>query len=290
MNIKTMALIAGICLLYGCEKSTQTSLDDTVKPVEMAIQGQVIYRERKLLPPGAELIVTLEDVSKMDVASKVIASSRENIENVPPYDFSLVFAESAIDQRMQYSLRAEIRISGALQFITTERFDPFRADKQPIELILSMVTNEAVQNDSLVKAESETERQVGAQTHVAIISVDPLSDLVNTYWKLISIGGTLISMEDSQEREAFLKLANEDSAITGFAGCNNYWGTFQLDGNTLNFGAIAMTRKACVSGMESETKLMHVLANTAHYSINQHQLTLYNKQAQAIATFDAIYF
>ena len=77
MNIKTMALIAGICLLYGCEKSTQTSLDDTVKPVEMAIQGQVIYRERKLLPPGAELIVTLEDVSKMDVASKVIASSRE---------------------------------------------------------------------------------------------------------------------------------------------------------------------------------------------------------------------
>lgn len=38
------------------------------------IEGSVFYRERVMLPPNAEIQITLEDVSKMDVAADVIST------------------------------------------------------------------------------------------------------------------------------------------------------------------------------------------------------------------------
>jgi len=48
------------------------------------IEGSIWYRERMLLPANAEIKVYLEDVSRMDVAAEVIATTLLEAESGPP--------------------------------------------------------------------------------------------------------------------------------------------------------------------------------------------------------------
>ena len=270
MNFKTLISIAGIALLFGCNESMHTSPNEALNnPAKASIQGEVTYRERMMLPPGAILTVTLEDVSKMDVASETLSRDEQVVEGGPPYAFSVPYDPALIDERRRYSLRAEIRMGEALLFTSTEQLDPFNQSQQRIEIMLFA--------SSRKQAEKQHQQS-------------PLADLTNTYWKLISIGENTIAMDGSQEREAFLQLATEENAIKGFSGCNHFRGTYHLAGDALHFGPTASTRKACLSGMETEAQLMLVLSSTAYYAIRGEQLTLYNQQMDAIANFKAMYF
>ena len=287
MNVKIMTIVTGIIVLVSCGKANQTSQVNTMQQATDNLTGKVTYRERKMLPSGAELTVTLEDVSKMDIASTIIASTSQFIQGGPPYSFSLSYDQSAIDERMQYSVRAKILLANQLLFTSTERIDPFKNAEHPIEIMLSMAGGHKKLNTS---DSANDEVMSTADTDLAVVSVNPLADLVNTYWKLISIGDNAITMDSKQKKEAFLQLTTENNVIKGFTGCNNYTGRYQIDGNSLSFGAIASTKKACVSGMDTESQLMLVLSNTAYYSIHKNTLTLLNQLKKPTATFNAMYF
>jgi uncharacterized lipoprotein YbaY len=195
----------------GCDQPTVTKQVEEMAETTETITGQVMYRERKMLPPGAELIVTLEDVSKMDVASTVITSSSQVLKGAPPYDFSLTFAKSAIDERMRYSVRAKIKLADRLLFTSTEQLDPFKQVDRPIAITLSMVSQNKAVDDihSGIKTAMQpvNELMAKADTGLAVVSVEPLSDLVNTYWKLISIGDQQISMDSKHQKEAFFTIS-----------------------------------------------------------------------------------
>ena len=75
------------------------------------------------MPAGAVFTAVLLDVSKMDVAATTIASTIiENPGNVP-IDFEINFDPAMIDERMRYSVRAEIRVNGSL-WATTDTHYP----------------------------------------------------------------------------------------------------------------------------------------------------------------------
>ena len=67
-----LAITGVMAVLVGCSEPTEVG---EASDVTTSLAGEAFYRERLLLPPGAELLVTLEDVSKMDVASTVIAAA-----------------------------------------------------------------------------------------------------------------------------------------------------------------------------------------------------------------------
>ena len=81
------------------------------------------YRERIMLPPGHTLTVRIEDVSRADAPSRVIAEARQPLDGrAPPYAVTLSVPNDRIDSRMEYAARAEIRdASGALRFTTDTR-------------------------------------------------------------------------------------------------------------------------------------------------------------------------
>lgn len=81
------------------------------------------YRERIMLPPGHTLIVKVEDVSRADAPSRVIAETRQALDGrAQPYAVTLSVPNDKIDSRMEYAARAEIRDqSGALRFTTDTR-------------------------------------------------------------------------------------------------------------------------------------------------------------------------
>ncbi len=123
-------------LLTGCSDQTQSG-----EPSEMlkTMTGEVFYRERILLPPEAELRITLEDVSRMDVASTVIASYEQTLSGAPPYAFNLTYSESSIEPRMQYGLRAKIMLGDKLIFTSTEQLNPFQTPEEDIVIMLTKV-------------------------------------------------------------------------------------------------------------------------------------------------------
>jgi hypothetical protein len=90
-----------------------------------------------------------------------------------------------------------------------------------------------------------------ADTGLAVVSVNPLAELSNTYWKLLSLNEIDVAMAEEQKKGAFLQLR---------------------------------------AGMDTESGFMQVLDGTAYFSIHEETLTLLNAQRQPVARFKAMYF
>ncbi len=99
------------------------------------ISGEVWYRERIVLPPGAEVIVTLEDQSRADAPATVVTDYVHTVDGAGPYSFRLVYDPAAIDERKRYGLRARIEHDGGLMFTSTEHIEPFTGE--PVRIMVS---------------------------------------------------------------------------------------------------------------------------------------------------------
>ncbi|TMO79734.1 YbaY family lipoprotein, partial [Pseudoalteromonas spongiae] len=77
-----------------------------------SLNTEVCYIDRSMLPPIAELPVTLEDVSKMDVAATVISSKFTTLYTAPPYRVALTYDEALSIDNKRSNVRAQIRKDG----------------------------------------------------------------------------------------------------------------------------------------------------------------------------------
>lgn len=135
--IRLGLLILSVVMVLGCSEDSGTPETAVpVKPVEKTvmekdnslmrvISGEVWYRERIALPPGAEVKVVLEDQSKMDAPAEVITDYTHIVDGAGPYTYRLVYNPKAIKEKMRYGLRAKIVKDGKLMFTSTEHIDPF---------------------------------------------------------------------------------------------------------------------------------------------------------------------
>lgn len=88
-----------------------------------AVTGTVSYRQRIALPPDATLVVTLEDVSRADTASTVIAGQQITTDGQQvPIPFSVVYDPAEIEASHRYVVRAQIFYGGALRWTSTTAY------------------------------------------------------------------------------------------------------------------------------------------------------------------------
>lgn len=140
--ISGWGVVAGVLLLAACSQRMGAGEEPMQAPdnsLMRVISGDVWYRERIALPPGAEVIVTLEDQSRADAPATVITDYTHVVdEGQPPYPFRLVFNPQAIDERMTYGLRARIVHDGELLLTSTEHIDPFAGEPgDPVRIRVS---------------------------------------------------------------------------------------------------------------------------------------------------------
>ena len=110
MKARALLALVLLALLAGCASPA---------PRETAeVTGQVIYRERMLLPPNARVTVVLADTSLMDAPARTLASQVIEGQTAPPFKFALTYDPAAIDPRNVYSVSARIEVDGKLRFIT----------------------------------------------------------------------------------------------------------------------------------------------------------------------------
>jgi heat shock protein HslJ len=97
--------------------------------------------------------------------------------------------------------------------------------------------------------------------------------LVGTEWTLVDLGGQRAGL-GSGDKAATLTLAADGNHASGFAGCNRMSGSYQLNGATLRFGPMAVTRMACATGMDLETRFLGALEATRGYRLTDEGLEL----------------
>ncbi len=106
--------------------------------------------------------------------------------------------------------------------------------------------------------------------------------LVGTRWVLTKLGETNVA---PAEREAFLTLQASDQRASGYAGCNMFAGPYQLAGDKLSFGPLAMTRMACPPpGMAVEGGYANALRGAKAYKIAGQTMTLTDDAGKSLAT------
>jgi len=129
-------LLAGLFLM-GCA----AVMSQVESPNMKTIEGSVWYRERMLLPPEAEVRVTLEDVTKMDVKAELIAETRFTPKGGPPFSFTLSYDPAKINAKGRYTLRARILVGKQLMFTCTEHIPAFDRDSNhPVKILVYRVS------------------------------------------------------------------------------------------------------------------------------------------------------
>ncbi len=109
--------------------------------------------------------------------------------------------------------------------------------------------------------------------------------LEGTTWTLLSIvtsdGNSYEVLPDTRVTAEF-----NNGQISGTAGCNNYFGSYETDGSSLTIGPGGSTMKACVPKiMLQETAFLATLSSVASYEIIEGQLHLQDVNGQPILLY-----
>ena len=226
------------------------------------VTGTLTYRERIMLPPDSVAKVWLLDTSRADAPATELAHQIIENPGAPPIAFVLEYDKSAVDQRLSYGVRAEIRRGDRLLFTSDTHYP-----------VLTQGAGETV--DLLLVAPSSAASK-------------PDASLTNTYWKLTSIAEEPYQ-HVTDNREPHLKFLTNESQVSGFSGCNRFSASFDAKDGKLDVGNIAITQMACAQGMETERDFLQGLNAADRYRIQGDTLQL-SKGDTVTLRFEAVYF
>jgi heat shock protein HslJ/pimeloyl-ACP methyl ester carboxylesterase len=130
------------------------------------------------------------------------------------------------------------------------------------------------------------ERFVNAWPHEVCESSTVETPLSNTYWKLVELSGVPIEPHADQP-EVHLLLEREDRQVRGFAGCNRFFGDYQVSARSLTFGELASTMAACPY-LDEETAFFRALEKVTAYEIVGESLELRGEEGERLR-FQAVY-
>lgn len=108
--------------------------------------------------------------------------------------------------------------------------------------------------------------------------------LTNTYWQLVSVAGEPVPETNRDKKPHILFM--DDGRVSGFSGCNQYMGGYQVEGENLLFDSMASTRMACPDN-QTEQLLFAALAKTVGVNLEGIELRLLGENGEELAVFEA---
>ncbi len=104
-----------------------------------------------------------------------------------------------------------------------------------------------------------------------VSNLNPLSLLTGNNWVLSSLLGGGLDASKFTSGLPFLNFM-DGGKLAGFSGCNNFSGSFQLEGTSLNLDPVAMTKKACDG--DGENQFLSLLGQAKNFKVAKDKLTL----------------
>lgn len=281
MKIALLGLALSGLVACGGEPSSQgqsQGAEEAEGQLVEKIEGEVFYRERIMLPPGAELEVQLEDISKADAMATVMATVSYTLDGGPPYPFTIEYDPARIDERMRYALRARITTDGELRFTNTEYIDPFSGN--PVKVLVH----------GMARAQPDTADEPAAVEEPVAEPVAEPADSTDgvIVWILGTLEGEKASL-GSGGQPIELQMDAAERTASGFSGCNRYSGGFTHEGasthgTSIKFGPLAGTMMACPDGGDLEQRYLKMLSRVDAYRMERDTLILLS-DGDTVATF-----
>ena len=113
-------------------------------------------------------------------------------------------------------------------------------------------------------------------------------DLAGTNWEAIGYNNGKQAVVSVMLGTTITASFGTDGNLTGNAGCNNYNGTYTVNGNQITIGPLASTRKMCndpAGIMDQETQYLAALGTAATYQIEGTALELRTKDGALVANY-----
>ena len=199
------------------------------------LEGTAFYRERIAVPPGAVLEVELYDTSRQDAPAPVLSSIAIRAEAVP-VPFRLLYDPAMIDDRHSYAVSARLVVDGEPVFRSTT-VHPVLTRGAPDTVDILMV-------------------KVGQGPPAA-----EMPALVGATWLVEDIGGRGV-IDYARTTIGF----DDRGGVHGSGGCNQFTGAADMVGESLIFGPLAATQRACTDAvMDQELKFFAALEAVKGY-------------------------
>jgi len=95
---------------------------------------------------------------------------------------------------------------------------------------------------------------------------------------------TMLGDIESRSQKLTLEFDENSNKISGFGGCNRFFGTFNTNGDKITFKELASTKMMCPEeNMNTEKNMMDALAQTTMYSLENNILYLKNETSDLIS-------
>lgn len=225
----------GFAIALALPLASCATTDDSSEP--FVISGDMTYRERIALPPGAYYRASLQDISRADAPAQEIASDEEQVAEGKqvPLDFEINADPGAFQSGRRYGVRAMIyNVNDELLWTsdTTTPYDPASGSTNVGTIMLVRTGNRA-----------------GATS-------------LSGTWEVHSINGTPVSAPNKPT------ITWDEGKVSGSSGCNQFSGSFQQQGNSLELSEIAMTQRACIAPYDAiEQQFTSALNNLTGFSL-----------------------
>jgi heat shock protein HslJ len=123
---------------------------------------------------------------------------------------------------------------------------------------------------------------LAACTPPRVVGAGRAEPLEGTAWRLWELNGQ--PAVEAGGAAPTLSFAADEPRASGNGGCNQFNGPYTRNGESLRFGPLASTRRACVdpAGNSQETAYLGALQSTTRYSVYDDLLVLY-AQNQVVA-------
>lgn len=156
--------------------------------------------------------------------------------------------------------------------------DPIMAQEEAAHTVMTGTATYKIEGDRLT---------ITKDSNVLVLTrgTDMLegSDLLGA-WKLISYGTTETQSPALADVEAGLTF-NEDGTVSGTSGCNEFGGTYSVDGNEIAFQEIVSTLMLCDTPiMEQEEAMSQMLSDSTAYSIEGNTLSIVKNGMMLVLT------
>jgi len=118
----------------------------------------------------------------------------------------------------------------------------------------------------------------------AEVSVPTVAELSASAWRPSHIGKMMLD-----ENTGLYVQFEIDGNLSGHAGCNRFFGSYELAGNSIRIDSLGITRMACPSQIMSfEISFIEALQSATTVARANMRIALRNDQGKATARFDAI--
>jgi len=113
-----------------------------------------------------------------------------------------------------------------------------------------------------------------------------VSELENIYWKLTRLGDKPAPAFEGR-REPHLVFHSDNKRATGTGGCNQFSGSYDIEGPSIRFGMMATTRMACLESKDVDEALLASLETATSFRKMAHHLEFFNAEGSVVARFEA---